>query len=317
MKGLLLFAAAATAAAFAVAADRQLVEGIVVRVNDRILTVADMRKRVLERAAETGAPLPPDAYAAMVAEAADDLCILERATELKVEVADEEVSEQLKGLREQNKIETDEQFEQTLRGLGLTVDQLRARMREQMLINRVMTREVGNVPITEEELRQRFAREQDNYRVPAQVHLEHLIFPVGLEQGGAARTLARAQQLVAAVRSGRDFGAVLKEETESGAATGGDLGKVAIPDLRPEVRDAVANLKAGEVADPFRTQAGVHVVRLLERTPEGVKPFSEVTTELRQREMAERYRSKMHSVVDDLKKRYVVEVHPELFKPVG
>jgi parvulin-like peptidyl-prolyl isomerase len=252
----------------------------------------------------------------MVEEAADDLCLLERAAELKIDVPEEEISEQLKGLREQNKIETDEQFEQTLRSMGLTVDQLRARLRDQMLINRVMSREVGNVPITEEELRQRFAREQDNYRVPEQVQLEHLVFPIGLEQGDAGRTLARAQQLVAAVRSGRDFAAVLKEETESGAATGGDLGKVAIPDLRPEVRDAVAKLNAGQVADPFRTPAGVHVVRLVARTPAGVKPFSEVTTELRQREMAERYRSKMHSVVGDLKKRYIVEVHPELFKPV-
>ena len=317
MKGLLLFATAATAAAFAAAADRQLVEGIVVRVNDHILTVADMRKRVAERTAELGAAVPPEAYATLVEEAADDLCILERAVELKIEVAEEEISEQLQGLREQNKIETDEQFEQTLRTMGLTLDQLRGRMREQMLINRVMSREVVNVPVTEEELRQRFAREQDNYRVPEQVHLEHLVFPVGLEQGDAGRTLARARQLVAAVRSGREFAAVLKEETESGAASGGDLGKVAVPDLRPEVRDAVAALKSGEVADPFQTPAGVHVVRLLERTPAGVKPFSEVTTELRQREMAERYRAKMRSVVDDLKKRYIVEVHPEMFKPVG
>ena len=316
MKRSLLFVTAAAAAVFATAGDRQLIEGIVVRVNDHILTVADMRKRVAERAAEMGAPVPPESYATLVEEAADDLCILERAVELKVEVPEEEVNEQLQGLREQNKMETDEQFEQTLRGMGLTVDQLRGRMREQMLINRVMSREVGNVPITEEELRQRFAREQDSYRVPEHVHLDHLVFPIGLERGDAERTLARAQQLVAAVRSGRDFGAILKEETESGAATGGDLGSVAVPDLRPEVRDAVASLQAGEVADPFRTPAGIHVVRLIERTPAGVKPFSEVTTELRQREMAERYRSKMRSVVDDLKKRYIVEVHPEIFKPV-
>jgi len=317
MKALPFVAAAGLAAALAVAADRQLVEGIVVRVNDTILTVADMRKRVAERAAETGAPVPVEGYARLVEEAVDDLCLLERAAELKVEVSEEEIADQLKGLREQNRIESDEQFEQTLRSMGLTVDQLRARLREQMLVNRVMQREIGNIPITEEELRQRYAREQARFRVPEQVHLEHLVFAVGTERGDADRTLARARQLVAAVRSGREFAAILKEETGSGAATGGDLGTVAVPDLRPEVRDAVATLKAGEVADPFRTPAGVHVVRLVERTPEGVKPFDAVINEIRQQEMAERYRAKMRSVVDDLKKRYVVEMHPELLKPIG
>ena len=317
MRALPFVAAAGLAAALAVAADRQLVEGIVVRVNDTILTVADMRKRVAERAAETGAPVPVEGYARLVEEAVDDLCLLERAAELKVEVSEEEIADQLKGLREQNRIESDEQFEQTLRSMGLTVDQLRARLREQMLVNRVMQREIGNIPITEEELRQRYAREQARFRVPEQVHLEHLVFAVGTERGDADRTLARARQLVAAVRSGREFAAILKEETGSGAATGGDLGTVAVPDLRPEVRDAVATLKAGEVADPFRTPAGVHVVRLVERTPEGVKPFDAVINEIRQQEMAERYRAKMRSVVDDLKKRYVVEMHPELLKPIG
>jgi len=312
MKTLTLVAAASLAAALAAAADRQLVEAIVVRVNEHILTVADMRKRIAERAAETGAAVPPEAYGTLVQEATDDLCLLERATELKVEIAEEEISEQIKGLREQNRIESDEQFEQTLRGLGLSLEQLRTRMREQMLINRVMQREVGNVPITAEELRQRYAREQSRFRVPEQVHLEHLVFGVGTAPGDADRALARARQLVGAVRTGREFAAVLQEETGSGAATGGDLGTVAVPDLRPEVRDAVAALKPGEVADPFRTPAGIHVVRLVERTPEGVKPFEAVSDELRQQEMSERYRDRMRSVVDGLKKRYVVEARPEL-----
>jgi parvulin-like peptidyl-prolyl isomerase len=315
MKRRLLFVVGAIAAAAAVAAERQLVEGIVVRVNDRILTVADMRKRVTERTAETGAPMLPEDYPRLVAEAADDLCVLERAIELKVEVADEEVTESLKGLREQNRIESDEQFEQTLKGMGMTLEQLRSRMHDQMLINRALSRELGTLPITEEELRQRYERGRDAYAVPEQVHLQHLVFPTGAGAGDEERGRAQGQRLVAAVRSGSDFAVLLKQETESGAASGGDLGTVAIPDLRPEVRDAVAALKAGEIADPFVTAAGVHVVRLVERIKAGVKPFADVVDDLRQREMADRYRAKMRSVVDDLKKRYVVEVHPELFTP--
>jgi peptidyl-prolyl cis-trans isomerase SurA len=318
MKRCLLLAsaiAAAVAAVAAVAAERQLVEGIVVRVNDRILTVADMRRRINERAAESGARVSPDAYPQLVADAADDLCVLERAIELKVEVTDEEVTESLKGLREQNKIETDEQFDQVLRSMGMTPDQLRTRMHEQMVINRALSREIGSVQITEEELRQRYEREKATFGLPERVHLQHLVLAVGPAPGDRERARSEAQRLVAAVRNGSDFAVLLKQETDSGAATGGDLGTVAVPDLRPEVAAAVNGVKPGELADPFVTNAGVHVVRLVERFPPSYKPFADVVDELRQREMAERYRTKMRTVVDDLKKRYIVETHPELLTP--
>jgi|WetSurMetagenome_2_1015567.scaffolds.fasta_scaffold108352_1 parvulin-like peptidyl-prolyl isomerase len=308
-------AAAAAVATIAAAGERKLVEGIVVRVNDRILTVADMRKRVAERAAESGAPVAPEDYPQVVSEAADDLCVLERAVELKIEVSDEEVSESVKNLREQNKVPTDEQFEQMLKSLGMSVAQLRERMHDQMLINRALGKEMGQMAITDEELRQRYERDKQNFGVPEQVHLQHLVFPVGAASGDEERARADAQRLVAAARSGTDFATLIKQETDSGAASGGDLGTVAVPDLRSEVRDAVAGLKPGQVADPFVSAAGVQVVRLVERIPAGFKPFADVAEELRRREMDQRYRAKMHTVVDDLKKRYIVEVHPELFQP--
>jgi peptidyl-prolyl cis-trans isomerase SurA len=313
MNRCLWFVGAVLSAAAAIASERTLVEGIVVRVNDRILTVADMRKRASERAAETGTPVPPADYPQLVKEAADDICMLERAIELKIEVTPEEISDSIKSLREQNRFENDEQFDQALKSMGMTLEELRNRMRDQMLINRVLSREMGNVPITEEELRQRYEREKSNYSVPERVHLQHLVFSVGA--GDEARVRASAQRLVQAARNGSDFSALLKQEVADGAASGGDLGVVALTDLRPEVRSAVATMKPGEISDPIVSPAGLHVVRLLERIPPGFKPFAEVSDELRQREMADRYRTKMHSVVDDLKKRYVVEVHPELFTP--
>ena len=70
--------------AVAAAADRrrhrELVEGIVVRVNDHILTVADMRNRVREKEAEPGAAVPTEMYAMLVGEAADEQVLLERPT---------------------------------------------------------------------------------------------------------------------------------------------------------------------------------------------------------------------------------------------
>jgi parvulin-like peptidyl-prolyl isomerase len=298
--------------AAAPAANRELVEGIVVRVNDRILTTADIRQRAAERSAETGRPFPSNAYPDLVQEAADELCMLERAAELKLEVSDEEVNASLKQLRIQNNVADEATFEKMLTGMGLTLQDLKTQLRDSILVNRLLRREVGDLPITEEELRQRYAREKDQFLIGERVHLEHIVMPVAPDGSDLDASLAAARRLVAAARASGDFKALVQQEVQAGHGSGGDLGTLLVTDLRPEVRDAVAKLKPGEVSDPFTSSAGVHVVQLLERIPPTVKPFEQVEDELRDRELAERYHKHLAAVVAELKKRYVVEVHPEL-----
>ncbi|HUK12219.1 MAG TPA: peptidyl-prolyl cis-trans isomerase [Thermoanaerobaculaceae bacterium] len=315
MKNFRLFTVAALSlavAAAATAADRRLIEGIVVRVNDRILTTDDIRQRAAERAAETGIAVPPAAYPELIQEAADELCLLERAAELKLEVGNDEVAAAVANLREQNHVADDAAFEKSLRQMGITLDQLKSRVRDTILVNRILSKEVGSLPVTDEELRQRYEREKEVYRIPERVHLEHLVLPLAADRSDEAAKLSEAKRVIAAARAGGDFKALVRQQVNAGGASGGDLGVVAITDLRPEVAAAVAALKPGEISEPFESSAGVHVVRLVERIPPAYKPFDEVEKDLRERELAERYRSHLSSVVEELKKRYVVEVHPDL-----
>jgi peptidyl-prolyl cis-trans isomerase SurA len=294
------------------AGERRLVEGIVVRVNDRILTTADIRQRASEVGAETGKPVTADQYGEVVQHAADELCMLERAEELKLEVSSEELNAAIRDLREQNHVPDDATFETQLRSMGMTLDGLRARVHDNILVSRLLRREVGDVPITEEELRQRFEREKSQYTIGERVHLEHFVFRVGADRDDEAAALATARRFVAAARSGAEFKTLVQHEIDAGHGTGGDLGTVLTSDMRTEVRQAVGNLKPGEVSDPFTSPVGVHVVRLVERVPPTLKPFSEVEKELREREFEERSQARFSGVVSELKKRYVVEVHPEL-----
>lgn len=297
------------------AADRTFVEGIVVRVNDRILTTADIRQRISERAAETGKPVPDSAYPYLVQEAADELCMLERVAELKLEVSNEELNAAVQQVREANHVPDDAAFEQTLKGMGMTLDTLKGRLRDTLLIQRLLRRELGDLPLTEEELRERYQKEKDQYMIGERVHLEHYLLTVSADRSDLEAKVAAARRLVAAARAGGDFLALVQQEVKAGHGTGGDLGLVLVADLRPEVREVVEKLKPGELADPFVTSNGVQTGRLVKRIPPTVKPFEEVEDELRRKEMDERYRSHLAAVVSELKKRYLVETHPELVVP--
>lgn len=306
--------ALATAIILAVpaAAERHLVEGIVVRVNDRILTTRDMRRRMVEKTAETGQPVQPSEYGALVAEAADELCLLERAAELKMDLTKDELDDAIKQLRADNRIEDDAAFRTMLESMGMTEQQLRNRMHDTLLVRRVLSREVGAVPVTEEEVRQRYEREKDSFKIGERVRLEHLVLEAAKDPQDQEAKRARLERLAAAARSGASFLSLVEHEVAAGGAVGGDLGEIEITDLREEVQKVVASLAEGEISQPFPSDAGLHLVHLVKRIPPAYRPFEEVSRVLRERELSERYNKRLAGVVAGLKTRYVVETHPEL-----
>ena len=293
-----------------------LVEGILARVNDRVITTADFRLRLVERAAETGENSSASQYPTILNEAIDELCLIERAAELKLAVEDAEVNNAIKQLREQNQIADDQTFNAMLQRTGLNLEQLRSRMRDTIAMNRVLSREVGSLPVTDEELRQRYANEKARFATPEREQLQHLVAPLPADAEGQEELRAEVGRLVAAARSGADFLALVQDMVTAGRASGGDLGEIQVTDLRTEVAAAVAGLKDNEISDPFEGEAGIHVVKLVKRIPPGTRPFEEVASELREREVSERYRARLGGVVSGLKKRYVVESHPELLSAV-
>ncbi len=310
-----ILAVVAFASQLVLPASAEIIEGIVVRVNERILTIRDMHRRVLEKSAEMGTPIPPSEYAALVQEAADELCLLERAQELKIDISSDEVDQAVTQLRQSNRIESEAAFDAMLREMGLSLTGLRARLRDTIAINRALQKEVGEIPITEQELKARWERERDAYMLPEKIHIVHLVLAAEDDQQ-RERELARARRLGAAARSGGNFAALVAEEVARGNASGGDLGELALDDLRAEVRQAVGALAPGEISEPFVSSAGVHILQLLSRTPASVRPFTgELQEELHEKELSERYHARLRLVVDNLKKRYVVETRPELFAP--
>lgn len=120
----------------------------------------------------------------------------------------------------------------------------------------------------------------DRFRVSAADHLEHLMI-------GSYRKDARqlAEELHGQLRNGANFGslALMYSDDASTKAKSGDMDFVEKGKLRPELDRAAASLaKAGDVSEPFETDLGWHLIRLVERREAGRRPFEEVKEELMQ-----------------------------------
>ncbi len=188
----------------AIAGDRVMVEGILVRVNDRIMTVADFGDRIESELSQMPERPSNAELRKFVRElfdtSVDELVLLERAREKKLIVDDEMVDQAMESLREENQLQEDEAFEAALSGAGLTEEMLREQYRQNILLQRAVQSEIKPTEITEQEVRQRYEEDMGSFRVPAKVELEQVFFQVNVRTAmsvGQASGLALAEAWLA------------------------------------------------------------------------------------------------------------------------
>ena len=296
-----------------VAGERMVLEGIVVRVNDRIVTLTDFQDRLNEELAQRQQQ-PVEAELKQLTDSliktiVEELVLLERADEKQLSISDEEVDRSIEGLRVENQLEDDEAFESALQQSGMTVDGLRARYRQMMLLQRVVQSEVRPLELTTEEVRRAYERDKERFAVPEKVRLDQMFFPVG-EDEQPTSVRSRVVALIERVREGSDLTA---EATLAGVNVD-ELGAIPLDDLRPQLREQLQGMEPGEISDPIETAGGYQVLVYREWIPASFQPFEEVREEIRRRISEERYQEQTFGLVEQLKSDYLVEVHPELIE---
>ena len=113
------------------------------------------------------------------------------------------------------------------------------------------------------------------FEMPEQVRVRHILF-----RGSDAIIREQAQRALTELKAGADFAEMAKDRSNDPgtAAKGGDLGLMARNGrMIKDFEDAAFELKnVGDLSGIVRTQFGLHILKLDERKPAGVKPFEEV-----------------------------------------
>lgn len=104
---------------------------------------------------------------------------------------------------------------------------------------------------------------------------------------------------------GADFGVIARASSEDTASADrdGEIGWVAEPDLRPEIRAQVAGLAKGGFTEPVRLDDGWHILKLLDTEASRTRALSEVRDLLVQRMRAERADANRRAYLADLLKQ--------------
>jgi parvulin-like peptidyl-prolyl isomerase len=304
-------------AAVTLAAD--VVESIIIRVGDRVVTRSQYEKRLRETFAEIDATTPPDqvaerkrkAKAGLVDEIIDELLIKDRADRLGITVTESEIQDAITRLKQQYNLSTDEQFENSLRQSGMTRADMEARLRDTLVTNKVFARELRNRgDLEDRELRERYNREKEHYRLPERAHLREIVILRPENASGAAAAKKKAEDTAAQVRGGADFAKTATEVSEAGTKEkGGDLGQVARGELLPDLDTAVFNATAGSVIGPIETRSGWHILKVEQRLPSEVPAFESIKDRLRKDASEETFQRDLKAYLERLRKDAFIQIN--------
>lgn len=121
---------------------------------------------------------------------------------------------------------------------------------------------MDEIEISEEQLRAQYEQEVAAFTAQTERHAAHILIEPKRD-GSEQAVLEEIQQKLEA---GEDFAALAEEYSEDfgSRATGGDLGVSDGSTFPAAFEQALAELEVGEVSEPVRTDAGYHLIKLLD-----------------------------------------------------
>ncbi len=313
-----LFAIIIASAAVAASA-AQIVEAVVIRVGDRVITRTQYLKRIHDGYMEIEQTATAADVAAkkeefrknLVNDLIAELLIKDRADRLGLTVTADELKEATERLKQQYGLTTDKQFDESLQKSGLTRGDMEARLRDTILMNKVFGHELrGREDATDKELRERYDREKERYRLPERAHLREIIILKPESAAGAEEARQRAQQIAVQARGAADFELLAKTASEAPTKDkGGDLGEVARGELLPELDKAVFNSTPGTVLGPIDAKSAFHILKVESRLPSEIPAFESVKDKLRKDASEAAWQRDYKAYIDRLRKDAFIQIH--------
>jgi len=219
----------------------------------------------------------------------DNELLLERARKLAISVAQAEVDHQIANLSSPYSA-TD--FEKILSDEGLTPATLREQVRQNLLIEKLLQREIaGRVVITSADVEAYYTSHPGQFRVPeTRYHLAQILVtpsrdprlhnPKQSDAVGSAAAERKVRMLEQQLRAGQDFSKLAAEYSEDPTTVsgGGDMGFVPASSIAsdPELRVTVNAMRVGQLSGIVRDDKGdFHILKLLGREEAGQRPLSD------------------------------------------
>jgi peptidyl-prolyl cis-trans isomerase SurA len=300
-------------------AANSVVEEIVARVNNQIITRTefDRSKEQTRQEAQKVDPVNGDKVYAehekdVLRGLIDQQLLLERGKDIDI-TGDTEVVKRLDQMRKDMGLKTMEELEEEARKQGVVWEDFKQNMKNQIITQTVIGREVGSrMNLTKEDELKFYEEHKNEMMRSEEIRLsEILVATSGDDQAQIAAAQAKAEGLVADIRKGSSYEDVAKKSSDGPtAAQGGDLGYFKRGVLAKELEEKTFGMKPGDVSDPIRTRQGWVILKVVDHRQAGIPAFNEIEPRIQEELYARRMEPALRAYLTHLREDAFIDIRP-------
>ncbi len=315
---------AATTPVLHAQAKAQVLEEIIARVNNDVVTTSDYQKadqQLREEIAHDCQGCPQDKIDAEYKEQSKDLLrglidqslLVQRAKDMGISV-ETELVKKLDQVRAQNNIATIDDLEKEVEKSGLAWEDYKTQIRNNLLTQEVIRKEVGQrINIGNDEVKKYYDAHQSEFTRPEQVVLSEIFLSTeGKSPEEIAAVQRKADDLRDRVVKGADFAEIAKRYSEGITAKdqAGELGTFGKGELAPQLENVVFKLDKGQMTDVIQTKTGFEILKVDAHYQAGLQPMDKVENEIMNKIYMEKMTPAMRDYLGELREESYVMVKP-------
>lgn len=206
--------------------------------------------------------------------------LLAKAATLDLKDVDKDTDAQIDAIK--SRVPPGQDFNQELKSVGITLDELKKRIREQVVIGKVLEAEAfKNDTPSEKEVSDFYMANKDKFNVPPQVRVSRILIMVDpkatpAEKAAKKKAIDKAHDRVA---KGEDFAKVATAVSEDrySAPRGGDVNWFKRGENEPKFDEVAFSTKQGAVSAVFESGLGYEFLKVTDVNPGGTATLAQVS----------------------------------------
>jgi peptidyl-prolyl cis-trans isomerase SurA len=289
------------------ASSGQVIEEIITRVNNQIITQSEYERskdQLREEVKQQNAKDPDAAYAErekdILRDLVDQQLLLDKGKDLGI-TGDTELIKQLDQMRKDMKLDSLEDLEKEAAKQGVSWEDFKQTQRNQIITRKVIGEEVSaHLSVTKDEEQKFYDEHKSEMEQPEFIRLSEILVapkaatpaPAPTEPAAPAAAPAasdaalsaaeaKANDLLKQIRAGASFDEIAKKYSDGpSAADGGALGMFKRGQLAKPLEDMTFAMKAGEVTNVTRTNQGYVILKVEDHQQAGIPAMKDILPKL-------------------------------------
>ncbi len=312
-----------------------VIEEIIARINNSIITRQDLqrsREQTLDELRQKYPPAEAEQEAAkhekdVLRDLIDQQLLVQKAGDLGIS-GDTELIKRLDEIRKSMNLDSMEALEKAAQAQGISYEDFKANLKNQILTQAVISREVGaKIQITPQEVNQYYEQHKSEYQRPERVRLSEILVstqkptadikeeaakePEAEDPAAVEAAQKKAQELLDSIKKGAKFEDVAQKNSDGPTASqGGDLGYFNRGTLAKELEDLTFNMKPGAVSDVIRTKQGFVILKVTAHDSAGIPPVKDVENQIQEALYLQKLQPALRDYLTKLREDAFIDIKP-------